>query len=83
MKQYLELGACIAAVVGIISVLIQDWYIIYQFSGGIGITAILLGCALFAFTRKNSQTGRKEYAYGLFMISIPNLLAAALYLILQ
>ncbi|MBO9129551.1 hypothetical protein [Bacillus sp. 165] len=83
MKQYLELGACIAALVGIISVLLQDWYVVYQFSGVIGIAAILLGCVAFMITKRNSQSRRREYAIGLFMISIPNLLAAALYLVFQ
>ncbi|MCP8968919.1 DUF5316 domain-containing protein [Ectobacillus ponti] len=88
MKQYFELGLCVAALTGIIAVLLQDWYIVYQFSGLIGITAIVFaGLLLLTARSKHVFSGksvslllqrRKQFAAALLVFSMPNLLAAGL-----
>ncbi|MFX3625320.1 MAG: DUF5316 family protein [Ectobacillus sp.] len=93
MKRYFELGVCVVSLFGIAAVLLQDWSILYEFSGIIGIAAVIFACFIFITVKKKHRfTGkpvqatikqRKQYAAGLFMFGIPNLLAAALYFIFR
>jgi hypothetical protein len=91
MKQYFELGLCVASLVGIAAVLMQDWSLLYRFSGVIGIAAVIFASLmLMTVNQKRSYIGtpvrmiketRKQYAAALFLFSIPNLIAAALSLL--
>ncbi|WP_028400036.1 DUF5316 family protein [Ectobacillus panaciterrae] len=93
MKQYFELGFCVASLAGVAAVLLQDWTLLYRFSGVIGITAVVFASLVLAtINHKRSYTGtpvraaqekRKQYAAALFVFSIPNLMAAALSLLLK
>lgn len=89
MKQYFELGLCVAALIGILATLLQDWTILYTFSIVIGAGAVIVALLIFAIFKRRTEAPiqaaaqRKFYAGALLMFSLPNFVVAFLYVVLR